>query len=323
MKNIVVIPHHLPTLDFLKEWEDEFNNLWVIIVDDRPDQSKKIEVKNPNYIVFSHKDIDKDLGKKSWIIPRGTSAIRSYGLYKAWQQKPDMILTLDNDCFPDGSNLIEGHARNLMAKVTLDWRLSTTIGFMPELYSRGAPYSNRDKSDVYLSHGLWSNIPDLDAATMLLNPNYRTKPSDGSAVILPRYNFYPMCGMNLAFRPEITPLMYFGLFGKQYGFDQFDDIWAGIFSKKIMDHLGWAVASGYPSVEHRKQSDAITNFEKQAGGMRYNEQLWQIVKDVHLGELTDPIGCYKKIIYQVATTFNDDYWKKVYKATLIWLDLFK
>lgn len=329
MRVIVVIPHHLPTLDFLNEWGDEFANsqVEVIIVNDRP--KNQLDVwpdwgHRGHITIFTHADIVKDLGKNAWIIPTGTSAIRSYGLWKAWQRKPDMIVTLDNDCFPDvrgksgRTYFIDGHWNNLQTATTLDWVYSHPTMEMP---SRGFPYMPRGKNKVYVSHGVWSNIPDLDAAQMLLHPDYRTDPvMEEDTFTIPRYNFYPMCGMNLAFRPEATPLMYFGLFGAKYGFDQFDDIWAGVFSKKVMDHLGWAVKSGYPSVEHRKQSNAFANFKKQAGGLEYNEWLWKEVQNVYMTG-SNPIDCYREILSDI--DLPDRYWTKVAKATSIWLSLFE
>jgi len=325
MKVEIVIPHHLATLEFLNEWRAEFDRpgVHLIIVEDK----LKHETTQPDWInadnttLYTHEDIEKDLGKSSWIISRFTSAVRSYGLYKAWQRKPDLIITLDNDCFPDRQNnyFVDGHWRAMESPATLDWVDSTFNGFLGELYPRGFPYNIRNKSKTYVNHGLWSNIPDLDAASMLLHPSLRTQPVNESQVI-PRYNFYPMCGMNLSFRPEVTPLMYFGLFGEKYGFDQFDDIWAGVFSKKVMDHLGWAVRSGYPSVEHRKQSNAFVNFKKQAGGMAYNEMLWEKVQNVQLTKET-PLEAYQELMEKLE--FEDAYFKKVKEATLVWLSLFK
>jgi hypothetical protein len=48
-----------------------------------------------------------------------------------------------------------------------------------------------------------------------------------------------MCGMNIGWKRELTSAMYFMLMGKDkneknWGFDRFDDIWAGIFVKKIV-----------------------------------------------------------------------------------------
>src|SRR5690348_13373121 len=133
MKTVVVIPHHLPTLNFLEEWRQEFESpdVHVLIVEDKPNRQTEIpfwlmeKQGNGSFSIYTHKDIDKELGKDAWVISRGTSAVRSYGLYKAWQLKPDMIITLDNDCFPNlkmsFDYFVYGHWRTLETPATLDW----------------------------------------------------------------------------------------------------------------------------------------------------------------------------------------------------------
>lgn len=312
----VVVPNHLPHLNFLKEW-GELKHVELIIVQDIGDKPEVPPCFNAT--IYDHTDIEKDLGKDAWIIPSRTSACRSYGYYKAWQSGADIILTLDNDCYAERPNYwVDGHVEQLSKRVSLDW-----VNTVPKPYMRGFPYLIRDKSQVVLNHGLWSGVPDLDGATMLHNPDLRFTPHLESQTI-PRHNFFPMCGMNLAWRSELTPAMYFGLFGPDYGFDQYDDIWAGVLVKKVIDHLGYAVRSGYPSVEHRKQSNAFVNLQKQAPGMAMNEVFWQIVQDIELTEDT-VIGAYRELITQLPDVVEHEPvgWTKKFKETsLIWLNLF-
>lgn len=283
MKTIICIPNHLPNLDHLKSWEEfKSPDVEIIVVQDIGDKPEIPE--GFNVTIYDHDDIQQDLGKDAWIIPSKTSACRSYGYYKAWQRKPDLIITLDNDCYPDKhseGSYITGHLNALYSQTTLDW-YPTTTGLM----ARGFPYTIRGKSEVYLNHGMWSNVPDYDAPTMLLHPSVRFEAhKKHESMTIPRNNFFPMCGMNLAWKAELTPSMYFGLFGPEYGFDQFDDIWAGVLVKKVLDHLGFAAKSGFPSVEHRKQSNAFTNLKKQAPGMQMNENFWKAVRDIQLSPL--------------------------------------
>ncbi len=318
---VLVVPNHLPHLDFLKEWE-ELKHVPIIVMQDigkKPEPPPGFDV-----TIYDHGDVAKDLGRNSWIIPARSSACRSYGYYKAWQRRPDYILTLDNDCYPDGSAFLAGHVANLKRKVTLDW-VNTT----GPVYMRGFPYQIREQSEVWLSHGLWSNVPDLDGATWLHNPDMRLDPAVGSMVI-PRHNFFPMCGMNLAWRADLTPAMYFGLFGPPYGFDQFDDIWAGVLAKKVLDHLGLAVVSGVPSVEHRKQSNVFVNLVKQAPGMAMNEWFWRVVQKIELhqkfGDIRDIPVIYEELISKLPDTIPEEprgYTKKFKEAALLWIKLFQ
>lgn len=323
MSNIVVvIPNHLPTLDFLKEWQ-ELRNIPIIVVQDVGDKPKV--PKGFDVTIYDHKDIEKDLGDNAWIISTRSSACRSYGYYKAWQLNPLYIVTLDNDTFPEGGPhpVIEAHRLMLETPATLDWVNTAEEYESKHLPMRGFPYLIRGKSQTWLNHGLWSNVPDLDGPTWLHNLDLRFQPTYESKVI-PRYNFFPMCGMNLAWRRDLTPALYFGLFGPDYGFDQFDDIWAGVLVKKVLDHLGLAVRSGYPSVEHRKQSNVFTNLKKQAPGMAMNENFWREVQKVELTQ-TDIIGCYTELITKLPDVIEDEPegWTKSFKeAALIWVHLF-
>ena len=315
---VLVVPNHLPHLAFLSEWYDQLLGVPVIVVQDVGDKPKPPA--GLDVTIVDHKDVTAELGSDSWIIPSQTSACRSYGYWLAWQRRPGMILTLDTDCYPDGSDLLGGHAANLNRTVTLDW-INSGPG---DVMFRGFPYEIRGRSPVMLSHGLWSCVPDLDAATALHHPDLRLPPAKGT-VTVPRWSFFPMCGMNLAWRPELTPAMYFGIFGPAYGFDQFDDIWAGVLVKKVLDHLGYAAVSGYPSVQHRKQSNVYSNLVKQALGMAMNEHLWREVQRIDLTETT-VAGCYRQLIEALPDEITAEppgWTAKFRKAAMLWLDLFE
>lgn len=322
MKTIICIPNHLSNLDHLKSWEEfKSPDVEIIVVQDIGEKPEIPE--GFNVTIFDHKDIEKDLGKNAWIIPSQTSACRSYGYYKAWQRKPDMIVTLDNDCYPESPNyFISGHRGALDAQSTLGWVTSDKYKY--GVLTRGFPYDIRQKSEALLNHGLWSNIPDLDAPTSLHNPSLRFEPAIDNHTI-PQHNFFAVCGMNLAWKTELTPAMYFGIFGPEYGFDQFDDIWAGVLVKKVLDHLGFAARSGYPSVEHRKQSNVFTNLKKQAPGMQMNENFWKAVRDIQLTKETIT-ECYEELITKLPDVIEGEpegWTKKFKEAALIWVNLFK
>ena len=319
MKTIVVIPNHLPHLDFLQEWTPYLADKEIIIMQDIGDKPE-IPKGYTNVTVYDHSDVKKDLGKNEWIIPTQSSACRSYGYYKAWQRGADAIMTLDNDCFHDGSDFFQGHLDNLSAKVTLDWVPNTS-----DLdFTRGFPYEIRNCSPVAISHGLWSSVPDLDGMDMIRMPGLRLEPSTESLVI-PRNSFYAMCGMNLAWDAQFTPAMYFGIFGPKYGFDQYDDIWAGVLSKKIVDYFRYGVISGYPSVEHRKQSNRYVNLKKQLPGLEMNEHFWAAVQDIQL-TANGITGAYRELIEKLPDTFTGEpegYTKKFKEAALLWANLFE
>jgi reversibly glycosylated polypeptide/UDP-arabinopyranose mutase len=320
MSAVVVVPNHLPHLNFLESWQ-ELKGHKILVVQDGPD---KPEIPDGFEVqVFTWRDIDWDLGKDAWIIPRKTSAVRSYGFYKAWQGGSQHILTLDNDCYPERSHYwVDSHTANLGYTTALGW----VSGTRDIEYTRGFPYRIRNQAPVYLSHGLWSNVPDLDAPTALQYPNLRLKPATEIRTV-PLHNYFPVCGMNLAWRNQLTPAMYFGLFGPDYGFDQYDDIWAGVLVKKVLDHVGYAAVTGSPSVDHRKQSDVYANLRKQAPGLEMNENFWLAVDRIQLNPVNQDIrSVYIELVERLPDVIGgepDGWTKKFKQAALIWAGLFQ
>ena len=141
---------------------------------------------------------------------------------------------------------------------------------------RGTSTGSHDRKEhCVLNHGLWCGVPDIDAETQIaLGPHPGFTLIDQ---IIPRAQFFAMCGMNLAFRRVMLPAMYFLLMGPTWSFDRFGDIWCGLFAKAVADHLGFAVHSGAPYVVHERASDAKVNLKKEAPGYVVNEWLWRTI----------------------------------------------
>lgn len=314
MKAAIVIPTIRDLTEFTAAWSSELRDHIMVVVEDRPE--KTIEV-DEQHLHFSHKEIREILGDKSWIIPNRSSAIRSFGIwYAATRMNVDFILNLDDDVRPDSPNTINRHWKNLCDKVTLDWVPSSHEP------TRGFPYNIRSAHQVMISHGLWSNIPDYDAPNQLLRSDVRYDVAKGTKVI-PRWNYYPMCGMNVAFRPEIAPAMYFGLQGGDYIYDRFDDIWAGVVSKRVCDEHGWGVVSGEPSVNHIKASDVMVNLRKEGSGFEANEKLWKVVDEVDISKHKNVTEQVRLISEGISSYFKKEYFEKLKEAYNIWTRLFE
>jgi hypothetical protein len=129
--------------------------------------------------------------------------------------------------------------------------------------------------------------------------------------------------MNVAFRPEIAPAMYFGLQGGDYSYDRFDDIWAGIVSKKICDEHGWGVVSGEPSVNHLKASDVMVNLRKEGAGFEINENIWRAVNSTNISNCKNIYEEVRLIAQSISLYFSKEYFKKLKEAYEIWSRLFE
>jgi reversibly glycosylated polypeptide/UDP-arabinopyranose mutase len=310
MRALVVPTIRLASIkNFLDLWNPVKDWDVTIIVEDNPEKTFDIDV---DYH-FSWKDIDNDLLEDSWIISRRDSSIRSYGFYKAYQMGADYIFTLDDDCLPlKNQKFCQEHVDNL--EKTSKW-CESVLGFR----TRGIPYKNLGLlKNVVFSMGLWEGVPDFDAIHMLadcVGPLRLTETR-----VMPRGQYFPFCGMNFAFKREVTPMCLFALMGQGSPFGRFDDIWFGVICKKICDHLNYFITCGKPYIYHSKASDAFNNLVKEAPGIKFNENFWQIVDDIVLTGSTS-VDCMKEI-GDALEKQDEEYLKKFGKAIQIWSNLF-
>lgn len=287
---------------FLTAWEKEFEGCTLIVVEDRPE--KLLELPKGT-LHFDWSDIEKDLGEDSWIIPRRTDCVRSYGYYKAWQLNPLFILTLDDDTYPESPGHVQAHYNALFNTRGHAGNYFNTLkhdlprGFIPGELSVG------------INHGGWVKTPDFDAVTQIA---YRSQKElevkDFNEGVIPSGAHYSMCGMNLSWRPEHTPLMYFGLQGnimrngrlEKLPIDRCGDIWCGFYSKYHLDAQGVGVTTGPPYVIHDRASNPWSNHEKERNA---NEMQPQFLK------------------WLEGNPQKGDYWEKLSEAYRIWGTLFE
>ena len=261
---------------------------------------------------YSHEEIGQDLGDKAYIIPHRNASVRSYGYYKAWQQGAKYIVTIDDDCIPP-KDFIEKHVEALETLTVSSAWTNTIRGGK----ARGVPFDNISRSvKTIVNHGLWTGNYDFDAVTQL------THTSGVGLVqqVIERGKYYPMCGMNLAFKAEAVPMMYFLLQGRDYPYDRYDDIWAGLFTKRICDHLNLGVKSGYPFVKHTRASNVWSNLIKESTAYELNEILWQTVDDIILKSDTIT-GCYRELADGISHI--NDYFVTLSNAMRDWVSLYE
>ena len=315
VKKILVIPsiREACIKDFLKVWEVAGDWDEIVVVEDNPVKTFDIDVD----LHVAWDDIDATLKDDSWIISRHDSAIRSFGFLMAYRMGADYILTLDDDCYPHGTNKIfSSH----IERITSSLRWTTSV---PGMRTRGLPYKNLGKlNGVVANMGLWSKIPDLDAIQSLMDIEL-TKgeylPPVGNNII-PQGQFFPLCGMNFSFHRDVAPLSYFPLMGEGSPYCRFDDIWFGIIFKKIIDHLGYHVSVGEPFVEHQRSSNVFVNLVKEAPGVAANEHFWETIDEVKISENT-PKYCMIQLGDSLQQS-QDKYISKIGRAIKLWANLF-
>ncbi len=314
---ILVIPSNREAClqEFLAAWEGKEGWDCLIVVEDNSTKTFKIPYQYGYHYAWD--SIEEEVGKHSWIFSKRDSAIRCFGLWKAWQMGAEYVLTLDDDCFPEvyGKNIFDDHIESMQAHCR--WT-DSVFGQR----TRGMPYKNLGTlPEAKANIGLWNKHPDWDAIQTLSHP-YLFFAVPHSNRIIPHSQYFPVCGMNLCIKREAIPLFYFPLMGQDQPYSRFDDIWAGIIAKKVMDHLGWQMSVGEPFVEHRKASDPFVNLVKEAPGIGLNENLWEVIDKLDL-TADEPIGCMKEIGIGLQLRQTDPYFHKIGMAICTWTKLFQ
>jgi hypothetical protein len=246
------------------------------------------------------------LSEYSDVFPRKSHAETSFGLFYLQANLSDYRcgVFIDDDTRPLAQTDYFGtHIRNLeyRGKITslssnTKWVNVLYRNFAKHhLYPRGFPYSAmgelteravQEATQVVLSQGLWTNIPDLDAVRILmdgdLNGQARTRltvDDYDDLFTVGIGNYLTICSMNLAFRKEIIPAFYqFKMDDNPWRIGRFDDIWSGVVAKKVADSFGWTITSGAPLCEHNKAPrSTFKDLRSEAPGLEANERFFQVV----------------------------------------------
>lgn len=317
----VVIPT-CRDLSFLEKWrETDLVNQHLIIVEDKPSPVCEIP-KDYDITRYCHEDIDRELGEDaSWIIARQDGGIKSFGILKAYQQKAETIICLDDDTAPLVDNFVQAHEVNLAVPVINScWMNSLSSG---EVFVRGVPYSERTPKEVVFNMGLWKGIADLDAPTAILHRDENFDDQLLTDTAVPEGCFFSHCVMNVAIKRKAVPAFYQLLMGDRWGMYRFDDIWSGLFLKKCTDYMGHAVTIGEPYVQHNKASNLQKNLEREEKGMGLHENFWRYIKDVEMcgGDYIQAYNCLAGHVTTYGHNNKIPYFEKLGEAMNIWLDL--
>lgn len=254
---------------FIKGWEELFlrHKVYLFKVDDSGEW--------PTVQVFDYSNKGKIIVKEfehtqNWLFNK-SDVCRNAGFYMAAKfLSPDVYISLDDDVLPNANNPIQEHLDALSITVPSGW-----VSTCQDIYPRGVPYGVRKEMPVVLSHGVWANVPDLDAPTQLLYPDM--KDIRFNKMNIPVGVLFPFCAMNFAFRPELLPYIYqapMSIRLTEYDVergDRFGDIWSGIIAKRACDANQWGVVTGYSTIYHSRASNVFANLRKESVFLELNE----------------------------------------------------
>jgi len=317
---------------FEKEIAKLKDNVKVVVVDEGDEvvrQKNKEILKDFSYEFYGPRErvrwfkdhFTNTYEKYSSAIPEKCHAETSFGFLVAYKEGADVILELDDDCFhASNHNLIREHLNNLLSNggfiVSSNSKWYNTIENLVlnndfVVFPRGHPYAPEARIESYnwkktnnrkcvLNMGLWAGYPDLDALTILYNGGLDGRCSIKSVglkrdkVIVDGGTYFAICSMNTSFQRRIVPAFY-QLYMKVMGVDRFDDIWSGLFIKKIADHVSDNICLGKPLVYHDKRTrSTFKDLKAELEGMIINETLWRIVDSLELNS-KDYFECYLEL----------------------------
>ncbi len=275
---------------------------------------------------------DHDVAAYEHLIPARSHAQTSFGLLYLWAEGFDYGLFLDDDTRPhETRDFFGSHLANLGPTAGLETRSSderwvNVLEDVPyDLYPRGYPYSAMDETerreragetDVVASQGLWTDVPDLDAARILAEGDLRGQSTVrlsaedyGDDFLVAPGNYLTVCSMNLAFRREVVPAFYqFPMDDNEWGVGRFDDIWSGVLLKRACDVLGRGVRSGAPLCHHHKTPrSTFDDLAAETAALELNEHLWRVVDDA--GDDAETFADVARAVADALVTAGDEDWR--------------
>jgi len=237
----------------------------IIVSDDSDGKLSPPPRDNVRYFDYAaQRDI---MGEHYDAIPHKSAACRNVGHVIALREGADVIIALDYDCRTRPGWLAEhleclSHVTDAPA-LKGEWvNTITAEGF----YARGYPYELRNPEasattpstatgEVKLNMGVWDNILDLNGIDKLpKEPPHDPGLHAGRNLVA--QGIIPLCGMNTAFRAELTPAYFFlpDLWIDGWQLSRHDDIWGGYVLERLMELRGDLVSFGRPIVEHTRQT---------------------------------------------------------------------
>lgn len=256
------------------------------------------------------------------LIPERCHAETSFGFLKAYEDGATVILEIDDDVYVS-KDFLEAHVHNLFSEGGVTVQASgkwyntienLDINISQKIFPRGHPYDSACRSEDYvwfneggscvLNMGLWRGQPDLDALTILYygglegRCTIESKGHKREKVIIGKGTYFGLCSMNTSFLPKIVPAFY-QLYMNFKNIDRFDDIWSGVFLKKIADHVGDRLCLGKPSGMHVKRGRSIfKDLQKEVNGLEMNEYLWKVCEATELSSKSYA-DCYLELAEQI------------------------
>jgi hypothetical protein len=286
----------------LERYRELDHDAAIIVAGDRKTphaDARKFVSRLGNALYLSDEDQSKLGYESSEIIGWNKIMRRNIALLEAIRQKPDIIISIDDDNLPLGGNYFDEMRAilgrpysGIMAASPNGW---FNIGALlsPAVWHRGHSYDHRQPAAPFqlkpvtgqcvgVAAGLWLGDPDIDAMERITNQPTVLQMSDalcGGVVVEPK-NYSPFNSQNTGFITELAPLMMVWL-----GVGRYDDIWASYAAERVMRETGHVVHYGKPYVwQERNPQNRWKNLKDEILGMEHTPQFCRDLDAMDLGD---------------------------------------
>lgn len=220
---------------------------------------------------------------------------RNIALLEALTQKPEVIVTVDDDNYPQHKDQVNvyydiiAHSDSETLQSSINGWLNVGCAYRPELFHRGYPlnmmhsvpgshikYNYTYNVSIGVFSSLWLGDPDINAIERI-QTNRVTHEYElvSDTTTLDIGTWCPFNSQATAFKAELSPLMMMWP-----GVGRFDDIWASYAMRAVMDYIGLHVQYGIPLVhQDRNEHDLLRDLKDEMFGYEYTPELTKVMRE--------------------------------------------
>lgn len=224
-------------------------------------------------------------------IPPNHTARRNFALLHALENRPDVLVTIDDDNYPYKAEWLRGvkallnskqpNHRAVIESETGWWNAGRLCS--PTVIHRGYPVSAWNESDmgkivhtgaqpIGVVASLWLDDPDINAVErMLRNPQVVNV---ASSATLARGTWCPFDSQSTSVHGVLADMMFMWP-----NLGRYDDIWSSYLMRAVMDVTGWYVTYGAPAVtQDRNAHNLVKDLRDELFGYEYTEEFTDLLR---------------------------------------------
>lgn len=230
---------------------------------------------------------------------------RNVGMFLAYRNGADLVITIDDDNFVTNQDFVGLHAAAGTSREVPVY--ASTSGWLDvcdflevddgvRFYHRGYPSkmrwtehehfitNQRARRRIAVNAGFWLDNPDIDALSRMgRQPVVRGfKPSWTGNIALEPGTWSPFNSQNTALMRDVLPAYFLSPYIGRY-----DDIWASYIVNRIAQHFGDVICFGEPLVrQQRNPHDLWRDLDAERNGMILTGDFCQALRSIPLTGLT-------------------------------------